>query len=159
MQRRPSESCSYSLSRALPGAHQRLLHRGATHVEALADLAVGEPVDVAHHEHARLHVGQLVEGAAQMIEALLGDQRRLRQRAPGHAALIGPGKPGLGVHRDLHRARRAPMGVDCRVLGDPVDPGSKGEFAVGLADPAQGRQEGSWVTSSPRASSCNIPRT
>ena len=67
-------------SRGAAGHHQRLLPRrdacrGARRSRGRS------PCDVAHHEHARHHVGQLV-GAAQIDRGVLGDQRRLRQRAP-----------------------------------------------------------------------------
>jgi len=54
------------------------LDRRPAHAQALADLAVAEALELAHHEDLVVGLGQAAEGAAQVVERHLtvdGDVR------------------------------------------------------------------------------------
>ena len=70
------------LAQALAGAEERALDAGAADAEALADLAVGEALELAHHEDLVVGVRQAAEGAAQVVELLLGVDRGVGGRDP-----------------------------------------------------------------------------
>ena len=85
-QRRPLTSSSYSsLSRRR--ARNRVLSTiGRRHAEPLADLAVGEPLELAHDDDPVVALRQAVEGAAQVVERLLGLDRGVGSRALSRVA-------------------------------------------------------------------------
>ena len=85
-----------------------------------------------------VRVGEAAEGAAEVVELLLGVDRVVGRGVAGdEAALIGLAEALAGVHRDFLGAPRAPELVDAGVLGDLVDPRLEGDRAVGLAHAAQ----------------------
>jgi hypothetical protein len=89
-----------------------------------------------------VNVGELVEGALEVVEALLGDQRGVgRTLEPDQPGAVGRPQPLIGVHRHLDRVAVAPVRVDRRVAGDLVDPRLEVDLGVRLAHAAQRREE------------------
>jgi hypothetical protein len=85
-----------------------------------------------------MRVRQAAEGAAELLELLLGVDRRGGRRLRGDQAPVVSGAEALaGVEGDLLGAARAPELVDAGVLGDLVDPGLERDRPVGLAHAAQ----------------------
>ena len=119
------------LAEALAGAEERALDRGAGHVEALADLAIGEPLELAHHEDVVVHRRQAAERAAQAVERELALDGGVRRRARlGEAVVLGGADLVGRVERHLVRVAPAAVGVDALVLGDLVDPGPEEDLAL-----------------------------
>src|SRR6185312_12085411 len=56
------------LGEAAARTEQGRLDRRAAHAQAPADLAVGEALELAHHEDVVMGLGQPAEGAAQVVE-------------------------------------------------------------------------------------------
>ena len=126
------------LGQAPPRSEQRALHRRAAHAQALADLAVGQPLELAHHEDLVVGVGEPDERAAQVVEVLLGGDRGLGRRVGAdQAPVVGGGQTLVGLERDLLGPARAAELVDAGVLGDLVDPRLERDRAFGLAHAAQ----------------------
>ena len=123
------------------GAEQRALHRRLGELEPLGDLPVGEPLELAQHENPCVDVGQLVEGAAQVLEALLLDQHRVGPGGARQPDAVGLAEPLVLIDRDLLGSARAAPVVDSRVAGDLEDPRLEGDLGVGRAHPPQRREE------------------
>ena len=60
------------LGQAPAGAEQRALDGRAAEAHPLADLAVGEPLELAQHEDLVMGLGEAAERAAEVVELLLG---------------------------------------------------------------------------------------
>jgi hypothetical protein len=85
-----------------------------------------------------MRVREAAEGAAEVVELLLGVDRGVRGRVPrDEAALVGAGQALAGVEGDLLGTARATELVDAGVLRDLVDPRLEGDGTVGLAHAAQ----------------------
>ncbi len=95
------------------GAHEQRLHRGHGGVHRERDLLVGERVDLAQQQRGALGLGQLLDVADQLAEALAAQH------------LIAGGEAVLGevdVHR-VHADRGgAAQVVERAVARDPVQP-------------------------------------
>ena len=121
-----------------PRAEQRALDRWAAHAQALADLAVGQPLELAHHEDLVMRVGQPDERAAQVVELLLGGDRGVGRRVGAdEPPVVGGGEALVGLERDLLGPPGAAELVDAGVLGDLVDPRLERDRPLGLAHAAQ----------------------
>ncbi len=88
-----------------------------------------------------MDVRQLVEGAAQVIEALLVDEHGVGGDRVDQPEAVGGAQAGLGVHRDLLGPRAPAVGIDRRVAGDLVDPRLEGDLRIRLAQSPQRGQE------------------
>ncbi len=120
------------------GAEERALDGRAAHAHPLADLAVGEALELAQDEDLVVGVRQAAERAAQVVELLLGGDRDVRHRLGGdEAAVVGGREALVGVEGDLLGALGAAELVDAGVLGDLVDPRLERDRALGLAHAAQ----------------------
>ena len=130
------------LAEPAAGAEQGALDDRPRHPQPFADLAVGEPLELAHHDDPVVALGQAVEGAAEVVEAPACS--RPRRRASGRRRAAGCSVVGvvvLGLERDLAGAASAAELVDAGVLGDLVDPRLERDRALGLAQAAQRRDE------------------
>src|SRR5919198_22380 len=127
------------LRQAAAGAEQGGLDRRTAHPEPLADLAIAQPLELAHDEDLVVSLRQPAERAAQVVEGHAGIDRGVRRRPPAHEVqALGT---VLGVVGDLLGAPGAPERVDARVLGDLVDPRLEGDARVGRAHAPQRRDE------------------
>ena len=61
---------AFDLAETAAGAEQRRLDRRAAEAEALADLAVGEALELTHDEDLVVGVRQAAERAAEVVETL-----------------------------------------------------------------------------------------
>ena len=83
------------------GAEQRALHGRRRELHLLADLAVGEALELAHHDDPVVGVRQLVERAAEVVEALAC-------RAPRSPARAGAPRARPRTARSRPRCRSRP---------------------------------------------------
>ena len=99
---------------------------------------VGEALELAQDEDLVVGLRQAAERAAQVVEVLLGGDRRVRRRAGAdELGVVGGREPVVGVVGDLLGALGAAERVDAAVLGDLVEPGLERERLLGLAHAAQ----------------------
>ena len=141
-QRSPLTSSSYSSRQPPARAEQRALDRRLAHPEPVADLAVAQPLELAHDEDVVMGLRQPAERAAEVVERELRVDDRLGRRAAcGEPPVVRRAEPLLGVERDLARDAAAAVGVDAGVLRDLVDPRLEGDLALGLAHAPQRRDE------------------
>src|SRR5207247_11143079 len=93
------------LAEPAPRAEERGLDRRAAHAEALADLAVAEALELAHHEDLVVGFRQAAESAAEMVERhLLVDGGVGRRPGRDQPAVVGRGEARV------------------RLVGDPPGP-------------------------------------
>ena len=120
------------------GAEERALDGGAAHAHPLADLAIGEALELAQDEDLVMGLGEPAERADHVVELLLGGERGVRHRlGRDQAAVVGRGEALVGVEGDLLRALGPAELVDARVLGDLVDPRLERDRALRRAHAAQ----------------------
>ena len=78
------------LGQAPARAEERALDGRAAHAHPVADLAVGEALELAQDEDLVVRVGQAAERAAQVVELLLGGDGVVRRRlGADEAAVVG----------------------------------------------------------------------
>ena len=119
------------LAQSLASAKQRALHGRPAHPEAIADLPVRQPFELAHDEDLVMHGREPAEGAAQVVEGHLALDGGVGRRAGRRQApLVGGADLVVGVEGDLGRVAPAPVGVDALVLGDLVDPRPEEDLAL-----------------------------
>ena len=98
---------------------------------------------ISQHEHAVMVLREPAEGHAELVEALLVEERVLRARVR-HAdepQLVGRPQRVVRVDRDLLGATRAPVVVDGRVLRDLEDPRAERDRRVGRPQAPERGQE------------------
>ena len=99
------------------GAEERGLDGRAAHAHALADLAVGQALELAQHEDLVVGLRQAAERAAQVVELLLGGDRGVGQRPVLTSLPWSAGaRPVVGVVGDLLGALGAAERVDAAFL-------------------------------------------
>ena len=103
-QRSPETSSSYSSVRRWRARKSVHSTPGAAEAQALADLAVGEALELAHDEDLVVGVRQAAERAAEVVELLLGVDRGVR--ASAHRRRGGRGRRGRGPRRRRTRPPR-----------------------------------------------------
>ena len=119
------------------GAEQPRLHGAVRKVEGLADLLVGQAVEVPENEDLGEVLGDLGERREEELRALLlqGHARRVvlgfQERRHG---FVGDETEGL-------LALAAPVSVDAEVARDREDPGHQGEAAVVAVEVLEDLQE------------------
>src|ERR671910_214369 len=124
------------------GAEERAFHGRPREVQLRADLAIRHALELAHDEHLRMHVRELVERALEVAEPLLRDQRGVGAAVEAHEAAAVRGAEALvRVHRDLHRVAGAAVAVDRRVAGDLKDPRLEVDLGIRGAHALERRHE------------------
>ena len=130
------------LAELAAGPEQGALDHLARHAEPVADLVVGEALELAHDEQLVVALGQAAEGAAQVVERCLLSTAAGGRRARSRAARARPRRSSSSaLERHLARRGDAAELVDAGVLGDLVDPRLERDRLVARAQPAQRRDE------------------
>ena len=147
------------LRETAPGAEQGALDDWARHPQPRADLAVRQSFQLAQDEDPVMKLRHPPEGAAQVIELLLGLDGDVRAR--GDREQVVGSAFGLArlVKRHLVAALRPPELVDSTRSGDRADPGLN---AIGRSVSRKRRRtemNTSCDTSSARSASWRIPPT
>ena len=102
----------------------------------VADLLVGESLELAHHDDPVMALGQAAEGSAQIVESLLVLDRSVGRRRSDELARSAVGVVVV-LERDLAHASRPAELVDAGVLGDLVEPRLERDRPLGVAQAAQ----------------------
>src|SRR5579884_196146 len=116
------------------GAEQGALDDHLRHPELIADLAVGEALELAQDDDLVVAVREAAESPAQVVELLFGldddfGRRRRRQRSE-------PAVDPVALDRDLGVTTPTAVFVDARVPRDLVDPRTERDRPVVLPQPA-----------------------
>ena len=101
----PADELVVLLAEPAPGAEQGALDDRARHAESVADLAVGEPLELAHDDDSVVALGEAAEGAAKIVEDLLALDRGVRGRPPESIRRWSPESSSSGSS-GTSRARR-----------------------------------------------------
>jgi hypothetical protein len=122
---------------AAAGAEEGALHGRPAHAHALADLPVGQSLQLAQHEDPVVRRRETAEGAAQIAELLPRIRGDIGPRPARDESHLIRRRERVRVVGQLFGPLGAPELVDAGVARDLIDPGLEGDRALGLPHPTQ----------------------